>query len=326
MKASADMYKSIIGLIALFVLLGTPVLAETFSVTISRTSEPGNPQRLATDYLKKLLEERSQGRMRVTLAMTDFKPVDSPLQAPAQQRSQLALVDLAKSTRWLPQLKFLQLPFLFRDLQHLYQVLDNEIGQQIFQADKQPEHIPLSVWDLGFRQLATSIPLLIPEQLRGMVITAPQGNTGFTFKQVNDARRQATRSDLQYTVAFGYDMLLSELTEKPPQQVSNLTLSNHILSGRILIVSRSFWNSLPEDLKLIVKGAIKDATLYFRELAQQDERQALRQLENGPLKVHHLTPAQRKSWQAEMQYIYPKLMGNTDLQIVESILNIDSAK
>jgi C4-dicarboxylate-binding protein DctP len=264
--------------------------------------------------------------MQVTLELADSKASDDPLQSLAQHRSQLALADLTKSTRWLPQLKFLQLPFLFRDRQHLYQALDNEIGRQIFQADKQPEHIPLAVWDLGFRQLATSAPLLLPEQLLEINIATPQGNAGFNFKQANDAGEQATTSDLQYTVAFGYDMLLTELTEKPPQQINHLTLSNHILSGRILVVSRSFWDGLPEDLKVIVKGAVKDATLYFRELAQQQERQSLRKLKNGPLKVHRLTSAQRRDWQAEMQRIYPQLMGNADLQIVESILNLGSVK
>ena len=319
------MPKRLIGFVVLFVLLGAPVLAESIGVTISQASALSNTQRLASDYLKKLLEERSLGRMQVTLSMTDFRSSDSLLQALVQQRAQLALVDLAGITHRLPQLKFLQLPFLFQDRQHLYRVLDNEIGQQIFIADKQLKLIPLAVWDLGFRQLVTSIPLLTPEQLLGMDIAAPQGEGGFNFKQIIDAGWQAAKSDLQYTVASGYDMLLSELIEKPPQQVNNLTLSNHILSGRILLVSRSFWDSLPDDLKVIVKGAIEDATLYYRELAQQDEGQSLKKLENGSLKIHRLTPAQRMSWQAEMQKVYPQLMGDTDLQIVESIQNISTA-
>ncbi len=320
------MHKYLIGLAVLLVLLSAPVPAESISVTISQTSESSKPQRLASDYFKKLLEERSRNRMQVTLELAGSGASDGLLQSLAQHRSQLVLVDLAENTRWLPQLKVLQLPFLFRNRQHLYQVLDNEVGQQIFLADKPPEHIPLAVWDLGFRQLATSAPLLLPEQLLETNIATSQGNAGFSFKLANDAREQATRPDLQYTVAFGYDMLLAELTEKPPQQINHLTLSNHILSGRILVVSRSFWDSLPEDLKVIVKGAVKDATLYFRELAQQQERQSLRKLKNGFLKIHRLTPAQRRDWQTEMQSVYPQLMGNTDLQIVESILNLDSVK
>jgi C4-dicarboxylate-binding protein DctP len=311
------MHKGLIGCIVLFVLLSTPALAESFNVAISQAREISNPQRLATGYFIKLLEERSQGEIRVTLTRTS----DRLLSSLTQQRLQLALVNFPESISRLPQLKFLQLPFLFRDRQHLYQVLDSEVGREILQTDSQLEFIPLSVWDLGFRQLATNEPVLPPEQTIELDITAQQGDTTTTLKQKIEARWQIN-PDLQYSEGSGYDMLLSELAQKQLQQASNLTLSSHLLSGCILIVDRMFWDDMPEDLKVIVEGAIKDATLYFRELAQQDELQALRKLESDRLEIHRLSPAQQKSWQTELQKAYPRPMSNSDLQIVKSILQI----
>ena len=291
------MHRFLISLIALL-LCSTQVFAVPYLVVISRTQTLSNPQALATDYLIRLLEERSQGGIHVALQETS----GSPLAVSNQQRMQLAMVSLPETVSKLPQLAFLQLPYLFRDRQHLYQFLASEAGRKIFQADRQPDFIPLAVWDLGFYQLITGTT-----DLPGELVAADSWQTF---------------SNMQHNAVPSQDRLLTDLIKEQPQQTRQLILSNHLLNGKVLMVSRSFWDATPDDLKIIIIGAIKDATLYFRELAQQDELQSLAAL-RGTLTIHNLSPGQRNDWQIDAQRNYPHPMSSIDRQMIDIISNLD---
>ena len=285
------MHKSVIVLVILLTLFSTQVRAEPFSVAISRPDEQSIPQRLATDYLIKLLAERSRGEINVELV--------------ADADNQIKLVTLIDAANVLPQLKFLQLPFLFSDRQHLYQFLATEAGQRAFSADRQPELIPLALWDLGFDQLVTGPEMVLSD-----------GGISGSWQTI---------SDMQYNAVSAQARLLSQLAQEQPLHASQLILSNHRLNAIVLSVTRSFWDATPDNLKVIIMGAIKDATLYFRELAQQEELQSLKTLKSGTMKIYTPTPIQRKNWQTEARETYPHAMSDADLQLIEVISNLAPA-
>lgn len=66
-------------------------------------------------------------------------------------------------------------------------------------------------------------------------------------------------------------------------------------------------------------GAVVDATLYFRELAEQEEQQILNTLAEQQIEILQLSADQRQTWQTEMQKTYPQLLENLDQQLIESI-------
>ncbi len=57
-------------------------------------------------------------------------------------------------------------------------------------------------------------------------------------------------------------------TKKFYEVQKHLTLSNHGYLGYLVVMSKKFWNSLPDDLKSAVIQAMKDA-MPKREFGQQ---------------------------------------------------------
>ena len=61
----------------------------------------------------------------------------------------------------------------------------------------------------------------------------------------------------------------------------------------------------------MVLQAMKEATVYERKIAEQDDEDTLKKIkefaaQSGKLKVHTLNADQKKAWQAAMEKIYPQ--------------------
>lgn len=308
------MTKCLIGVVTMLMLWVAPVLAEPINITFARTGAPGSPSYQTTLYCKKLLEQRSRGRIKVTLA-------ESEAHRQSPSAGQLVLFSLPQGIRELPRLKLLQLPFLFENREHLYRVLAADIDKKLLSGEHDSKLVPLIFWDESFRQLVSDQPLLTPEQAVGVDFQTAN-RQGFNLVDLFDALRRATGAKLQYTGQMGAELRLSAMHNQYADWMRHITLSSHSLTGKLVMTGRSFWQQLPEDLKIIITGALQDATPYFRELAQQEETEALRRLAEAKIEIHRLTPLQRSRWQQKAQQAYKLLLNNEDLELVKKIQNL----
>jgi len=300
-----------IGSLLLLLLFTGPVLAKPINIKIVQTATDSTTENRAVDYLIKLIEERSADRIRFERrSETDG---NAGLKNLLAGQNQLLLLNSADLYRELPLLQLFELPFLYDDRQQLHRVIDSEIGQQIMQQLQRHGLKPLSYWDKSFRQLAAGRPLLLPQQASGLEFARQHSLLTEAFQ---DKRAENT------TREQGFEISLSELSRwQPDPSITDLTLSNHAATGDLLLTSRGFWDSLPEDLKVIISGAISDATVYARELMAQADRLALQQQkELGRYRLHWLTPEQRTAWQMAMMQLYRKHFTGKELQFIEMIL------
>jgi C4-dicarboxylate-binding protein DctP len=61
----------------------------------------------------------------------------------------------------------------------------------------------------------------------------------------------------------------------------NITLSSHGHLAYAVIVNKKFWDGLPPDIRTILEGAMKDATVYADSVAATDNSQALEKIRAG---------------------------------------------
>jgi len=304
------MYLRLIGSIFLVLMLAGPGLANPISIKILAATHNTSENR-AIGYLIKLLEERSGGRIQIEqLPAAENRDGLESLQS---QQLQLVLLDSASLHQRLPLLQLFELPFLFTDREHLHKVLDSDLGQQILGAVNEQGMKPLAYWDKSLLQLAASRPLLLPQQARGLYFHDQQSLLAEAFP--------GAMSDHSLKEQV-FELSLPDLAAgRPDASITDLTLSNHAATGDLLLTSQNFWDSLPDDLKVIVLGAISDTTVYIRELMVQTERQALqKEEENGRFRLHQLTSEQRSAWQDAMIRIYRQQLSEKELHFIELIL------
>lgn len=301
------MKKLVIGAVAAAVLATSGVAAE-YTLKFSHVVSDNTPKGKAANYFEKRLEELSGGKIDVQVyPSSQLYNDDAVIKALRLDSVQMAAPSFSKFGKIVPQLALFDMPFLFKDTDHLHRVQDSEVGQKLKDLITAKGIVALDFWDAGFKQFSSSKkPLIEPKDAEGQKfrimsskvleaqIKAVGGNPQMLpFSEVY--------SGLQQGVIDAAENPISNIYSKKFHEVQKyMTLSDHGYLGYLVVMSKKFWNSLPADLQANVKQAMKEATAKEREYAIQLDEEQLNLIKEyaqktGNLEIYTLTPEQKRS-------------------------------
>ena len=175
-----------IGLFFLLLVSTTTAKAESIDLKINSMASATAAKTLVTNYLKKLLEERSHGRIHVQVTNGPYMTADQAVRDLKQQPDQIIIPEIRDLSQLVPYLKVFELPFLYRDRQHLHQVIDQKIGLDLLSASVPKSLKLLGIWEKGTNYLFSDSALpaavaVTDKSLRG----ATQQNSTFYFHTIS---------------------------------------------------------------------------------------------------------------------------------------------
>lgn len=318
-------------------LLATSGLAAEYTLKFSHVVSPNTPKGKAADFFEKKLEELSGGRIDVQVYPSSQLYKDSAaLKALRLNSIQMAAPSFSKFGKLVPQLALFDLPFLFKDMDHLHRVQDGEVGEKLKQLVNKKGFVALDFWDNAFKQLSTSKdePILWPKDAAGQkfrIMSSKVLEEQFLAVDANPQMMPFSEvySGLQQGVIDAAENPISNIYTKKFHEVQkNLTLSNHGYLGYLVVMSKKFWKSLPDDLKANVKQAMKEATAKEREFAAELDKKQLGLIEEyakstGKLKIHTMTPEQTEAWKKAVSPIYSKFYDKKKIgkDLIEGAIN-----
>ncbi|RXK07158.1 TRAP transporter substrate-binding protein [Halarcobacter bivalviorum] len=296
-----------------------PVAAEKFVLKFSHVVSPNTPKGKAADYFEKRLEELSEGRIDVQVYPSSQLYKDNAvLKALKLDSVQMAAPSFSKFGKIVPQLALFDLPFLFKDVDHLHRVQDGEVGQKLKDMVTEKGYVALAFWDNGFKQLSSSKkPLILPEDAEGQkfrIMSSKVLEAQFHAVGGNPQMMPFSEvySGLQQGVIDAAENPISNIYTKKFHEVQKyLTISDHGYLGYLVVMSQKFWNSLPADLQEDVKQAMKDATDKEREFAAQLNNEQFELIKEyadktGKLEIINLNEEQKDAWRNAVSKIYPE--------------------
>lgn len=300
--------------LAAIMLAAAPALAKPVVIKFTHVVAVDTPKGQAAEQFKKLVEERSGGKIVVEIypnsSLFDDKDVMEPLITNAIQ---MAAPAFSKFTKFTPQLQLFDLPFLFNDLDHLHKVTTGPVGTKILEAVGKKGLVGLAFWDSGFKELSANKPLLMPEDATGLkfrIMSSKVLEAQFAAVKANPQVLPFSEvySALQQKVVDACENPLSNFfTQKFHEVQSDLTMSNHGYLGYLVVTNKLFWKKLTDDQRALISQAMKDATVFGNELARHMDEEYLTKIkESGKSTVHELTAEQRKAWKDKMLTIYPE--------------------
>ncbi len=302
------------GLIALS-FLTTSALAKTYVIKFSHVVAVDTPKGQAAEYFKKIVEERTKGKIKVQVYPNAVLYGDrEAIEALKMNAIQMACPTFSKFTGFVPELQIFDLPFLFKDRKHLRRFMESDVGQELLRDVSRIGLVGLAYWDNGFKQLTLDDhPIRLPKDIKGKKFRIMSSKVlEAQFKVVGASPQVLPFSEvysaLQQGVVDGQENTISNIYTKKFYEVQKyMTISNHGYLGYMLVTNQIFWNSLPSDLKNILKKCVKDATDKNWELSSKLEKEQLKKIEeSGKIKIHYLTPEERKVWENAMRKIYPE--------------------
>jgi C4-dicarboxylate-binding protein DctP len=316
------------GLLSLAVVASLSFAAE-YVIKFSHVVSPNTPKGKAADYFAKRVEELSHGKIKVEVypnaQLCGDKVVLRKMKFNAVQ---MAAPSFSKFTGLVPQLALFDLPFLFNDADHLHKVLDGEVGQKLLKMVDKKGYVALAYWDNGFKQLSDSKrPLIKPEDAKGLKFRVMSSKVLIEQFKALDAIPvvlpfSEVYSALQQGVVDGQENTISNIYTKKFYEVQKyMTISNHGYLGYMVVISKKFWNKLPDNLKAVVKEATAKERIWAKQLNDSQFAKIKEYAQKtGKLKIITLTKEQRQAWVKKLRSIYPKFYGMIGQDLIEKAI------
>lgn len=286
------------------------------------------PKGQAADYFKKQVEVRTKGRVKVEVYPNSQLFKDSEEMEALQLGSvQMLAPSLAKfGPLGLKEFEVFDLPFIFDDYTELHKVTQGPVGAKLLKSLEKKGLMGLAYWDNGFKVMSCNKPLRNVADFKGQkmriqsskVLEAQMRSVGaipqvMAFSEVYQA--------LQTGVVDGTENPPSNLyTQKFFEVQKYVTLSNHGYLGYAILVNKKFWMGLPADIRSILDGAMKDATVFANNVAKKDNDEAMAAVKkSGKCQIITLTPQERDAWKKAMDKAHKDSMSRIGAGIVNEV-------
>lgn len=210
---------------------------------------------------------------------------------------QLGTQDLVNTStgpvgNFVPEVKIVDIPFLFRDYDHARKVMDGPIGQNILTKFPSKGIIALAWTENGFRHMTNSKRDIVkPTDAAGLKMRTMENKvhmdgyrtfgilpTPMAFPELFGALQQGTVDGQENPIPV-------ILASKFSQVQKHLSLTGHVYSPALLLLSPKVWNKLSDGDKKIFVEAAKKAAVAQRKKVNDDENNGIAQLEKDGMKV-----------------------------------------
>ncbi|WP_395827034.1 TRAP transporter substrate-binding protein [Elstera sp.] len=303
--------------------------AKPIVITFSHVVADDTPKGKAALRFKDLAEQATQGRVFVQIYPNSQLYKDKEeLEALQLGAVQMLAPSLAKfAPLGVGEFEVFDIPYMFPSKTALRKITDGKIGAELL-AKLEPKGIKgLAYWDNGFKLMSAKRPIRLPDDVKGLKLRIQSS-------RVLDAQMRALGA-LPQVLAFSevYQALQTGVvdgTENPPSNMITqrmhevqpyATLTDHGYLGYAVIVNKRFWDSLPSDLRAVLETALRDATRYGNEIAQQENDAAITAMKAaGTTEFHAQTPEERKAWMAALAPVRQAMEARVGKDLISAIL------
>ncbi|MDO5407923.1 MAG: TRAP transporter substrate-binding protein [Eubacteriales bacterium] len=254
------------------------------------------PTSIACDYFADLVEERTDGRIHIityhSAMLGDEKSTVAQLRYGGID---MVRASIALMAEYSPQLTALEMPYLYRDSEHMWQVLDSDIGEYFLESMKESGLEGLCWYDAGARNFYTTQKQITkPEDLKGLKIRVQQ--SAFMIDLISTLG--AIPVDLPYEAVWGQLRLgsIDGAENNFPSYMSTghssvapyMVLDAHTRIPEMIVVNRKVIEQLtPEDQEIIRKAA-RDSSLLQRKLWNEEEEKNRKAFEEAGGIITHV--------------------------------------
>lgn len=274
---------------------GAAVAATLFTATaqaetVLRGASMFDEEHAFTKTLRKfeeLVGEKYDGDVTFDLRLNGELGVESDYVTFLNQGVAIDYTILAPSNmaKFAPSIPLMDMPFLFRDLDHWNAVLSSDVLAPLEDELLKKADIKIVGYTGGgTRNLLSKNPVVTFDDLKGhkmRVMGAPiqaqifqaltAAPSAIAYNEVYNA--------IQTGVIAGFENEAASIQNLKFYEVApNLTLTRHSITVRPIVMSGKTFNSLPEDLQAAVLEAGEEAGAYGRELESREDGVKLQEM------------------------------------------------
>jgi len=190
-------------------------------------------------------------------------------------------------------------PFLFDNAREADVVLDGPVGQKVMDKLQEKGLVGLVYWENGFRNLTNNKRAVTKlEDMDGIKLRVMQNNVFIdSFKTLGANAVPLPFSELftaleTKTVDGQENPYNTILSSKFYEVQKYLTVTNHVYSPWIVLVSKKYWDGLSKDEHKVLLDAAKKSRDFERQDTRAEADKALADLKGKGMQINQLSPAE----------------------------------
>jgi C4-dicarboxylate-binding protein DctP len=302
--------------------------AEPIVLKFSHVVAPDAPKGKAALYFKDLAEKYTGGRVKVEVYPNSSLYKDKEeLEALQLGSVQLLAPSIAKfSPLGVKEFDIFDLPFLLSDEARARQMMASPMMAELNKKLEKKSITPLAYWDNGAHDYTGNKPLILPDDFRGMKMRIQGGKVQDAVTRELGAIPQIIAfgelyQALQTGVVDGEDNVPTNiLTQKFYEVQKHLTISHHGRLTYALVANKTFWNSLPPDVREQLDRAVEETTDFFNTTAAKDNEDAIEKITaSGKTEIHTLTDTEKKAWIGKLMPVHTEMQSRFGKDFIEQI-------
>jgi len=245
--------------------------------------------------MQKALNEKSGGKLQIKVFPDGQLGAEREVLELLQIGSiALTKVSAAVMSNFAPEYKALGVPYLFRDREHMFDILEGSIGKEILEGGSECLLKGLCFYDAGSRSFYTTEGFVkTPDDLKGLKIRVM--NDQMSVNMVNALGGSAT------PMAYGelYTALQQRVVDGAENNIPSFVTSNHFeickyytvdehsMVPDVMVVGTKFWNTLNEEergwLQAAADESVKKQKIFWSETVKEN----MEVLKKANVQIHH---------------------------------------
>ena len=213
-----------------------------------------------------------------------------------------------------PQMALWDTPFLVSSAKEADALLDGPVGEKVKATLTPKGMVGLAYWENGFRNLTNNKhPVAKLEDMNGIKLRVMQNNVFLdSFKALGANAVPLPFSELftalETKAVDGQENPFNTVLSSKFYEVQKyLTVTNHVYSPWIVLVSKKWWDQLSKTEQKILADAAKTSRDFERKDTREEASKAMADLKTKGMQVNELSPAEAARMRSKLTSVYAEI-------------------
>jgi tripartite ATP-independent transporter DctP family solute receptor len=270
-------------LLAFILLMNVESGAAEFSMRTAEIFREGFTHSECQKFFAKRVGEITKGRAEVKVFLNAVLGNERNYCEQLQMGSlDFGKVAASNAVSFVPKFAVFAMPYLIKDLDHLYKIFDSPAGRILQEAAEKAGFIILAYWDMNTVNVYNSRgPINKPEDLKGLKIRTREASICIESLNAMGASAAPLATPELYTalqtkVFDGADHDPTVFVAFNYGEVCKFySLTEHSVEPTLLLASKKLFDKFPKDVQDAIRQAGRDSMAYCRQIGPIKLKEAL---------------------------------------------------
>ena len=266
------------------------------TLRLAHNAAEGNPKDQASLLFAKLVEEKTEGRIKVQVGgNAQFGEDNEAITSMRLGAMAFSANSQGPIASVIPEFNIIGLPFLFSDSEEAWKVLDGKVGEELNKLAEQQGLVLLSLWDNGIRHVSNNVhPIKEPKDLEGIKLRTPSDTmTVDIFDALGANPTPLAFSELYIALQQGVvdgqeNPLPNTFASKLYEVQKYISLTGHKYESTPLLASKIVWDGLSKEDQAAIQEAASEAKDFNRKIFTEQEISNRKEMEQHGVQFNEI--------------------------------------